>query len=221
MESDNLKTKVKVEKNQLKSADRYENIKANFFLEKVFNNLKKGKTLNILKYNENIKKRINININDYKEYSEKYSSIEIEIKPVSNEYGDFINIEKEEDEKYYHIYFNDNKEEINRKYIKENEEIKIIRIIIDYQVQSFEKLFFDCKCVESLTFKKFYRNNINNMASMFDGCSSLKELNLNNFNTNNVTDVTYMFSRCSNDLIMKIKTQYKNIPMINPNIFLL
>ena len=56
MESGNLISKVEVEKNQLKSASRYENIKANYFLEKLFNNLKKGKTLNIVKYNENIKK---------------------------------------------------------------------------------------------------------------------------------------------------------------------
>ena len=82
MESGNLISKVKVEKNKLKSATRYDNIKADYFLEKVFNNLKKGKALNIIKYNENIKKRINININDYKEYSEKYSSIEIEIKHI-------------------------------------------------------------------------------------------------------------------------------------------
>ena len=45
MESSNLK------------ASRYENIKADYFLEKVFNNLKKGKALNIVKYNENIKKK--------------------------------------------------------------------------------------------------------------------------------------------------------------------
>ena len=37
MESGNLTSKVKVEKNQLKSANRYENIKANYFLEKIFN----------------------------------------------------------------------------------------------------------------------------------------------------------------------------------------
>ena len=49
------------------------------------------------------------------------------------------------------------------------------------------------------------------MNEMFDGCSLLKELNLNNFNTKNVNDMTGMFSRCSNELIMKIKTQYKNI----------
>ena len=49
------------------------------------------------------------------------------------------------------------------------------------------------------------------MSSMFSKCSSLKELNLNNFNTNNVKDMEYMFEGCSNELIMKIKTQYKNI----------
>ena len=49
------------------------------------------------------------------------------------------------------------------------------------------------------------------MSCLFIGCLSLKELNLNNFNTNNVTSMYGMFSGCSNDLIMKIKTQYKNI----------
>ena len=97
------------------------------------------------------------------------------------------------------------------KNIKENEEIKIIRIIIDYQVESFEKLFLDCECVESLTFKKFYRNNINNMSLMFCGCSSIKELNLNNFNTNNVTDMSEMFNGCSDELKNKIKEQIKDI----------
>ena len=39
----------------------------------------------------------------------------------------------------------------------------------------------------------------------------VKELNINNFNTNNVTDFKCMFFRCSNELIMKIRTQNKNI----------
>ena len=49
------------------------------------------------------------------------------------------------------------------------------------------------------------------MSEMFYGCLSLKELNLNNFNTNNITYMKGMFYGCSNDLIMKIKNQYKNI----------
>ena len=65
MESSNLISKEKNEKNQIKSI--YENIKADYFLIKVFSNLKKKKKLNIVKYNKNIQKRINININHYKE----------------------------------------------------------------------------------------------------------------------------------------------------------
>ena len=210
MESNNLLSEGKSEKKQIKSLVKYENIKADYFLLKVFDNLEKKKTLEIVKNNKNIKKRINLSIHDYKEYSEKYSSIEIEIKPVNNKSGNFINI-KEEDKKYYHIYFNNEEEEIKRNYINEDEKIKIIKIIINYKIESFENLFGDCQCIESINFKKFYRNNINNMAYMFIECSSLKELNLNNFNTDNVTDMRGIFWECSNELIIKIKTKYKNI----------
>ena len=102
-----------------------------------------------------------------------------------------------ENEIYYHIYFNDNKEEIKRNYLNEDDNVSKFKIIIDYQVKSFEKLFYNCKCIEYIYFKKFYRNNINNMGSMFSECSSLKELNLSNFNTNNVTNMNSMFSGCS------------------------
>ena len=108
--------------------------------------------------------------------------------------------------------FNDNKEEIKNSYkIEEEDKVTKIKIIIDYQVKSFLILFSWCKCIESINFKKFYRNNITDMSYMFYGCSSLKELNLNNFNTNNVTNMSYMFYGCSDDLIRKIKSENKNI----------
>ena len=49
------------------------------------------------------------------------------------------------------------------------------------------------------------------MSEMFSGCSSLKVLNINNFNTNNVIYMIGMFYGFSKELVMKIKTQYKNI----------
>ena len=104
MESGKLESKEKVEKDQIKSKDRFNNLKADYFLKKVFNNLKTKKLLNIAKYNNNVKKRINININDYKAFSEKYSSIEIEIKAVNNnEDGRFIF--QKQDEKYFLYIF--------------------------------------------------------------------------------------------------------------------
>ena len=190
MESDNLK---KVENYQIKSLVKLDKLKNDYFLQKVFNNLEKKKMLYIAMYNKKIKKRINININDYKE---EYSSIEIEIKPVNIKNGKFINI-KNENKKYYHIYFNDNKEEIKRNYINKEEKINIIKIIIDNKIESFEGLFSNCGCIESINFKKFYRNNIHNMSEMFYECSSVKELNLNNFNTNNVNNMISMFHGCT------------------------
>ena len=170
------------------SKDIFKKIKSDYFLRKLFYNLLKKKSLDIIKYNNNIKERINISIKDYKEYSEL---IEIEIKPIKIKYGKFINMNK--NEIYYHIYFNDNKEEVKRNFLNLNENVSKIKIIIDYQVTSFDSLFYNCECIEYIYFKKTCRNNINNMRYMFWGCSSLKELNLSNFNTNNVTDMEGMF----------------------------
>ena len=49
------------------------------------------------------------------------------------------------------------------------------------------------------------------MVGMFNGCSSLKELDISNFNFDNVNNVLCMFFVCSEQLIMKIKDQFKNI----------
>ena len=169
-----------------------ENIKSRYILYKIYNNMSKKKKLNIVKYNKRIQNRLNLNLKDYKEYCE----IEIEIIPIKDELGRFININWD-DKLYYHIYFNDNKKEIKKKYyINKEDKVTKIKIIIDYQVKSFKKLFW-CKCIESIRFKKFYRNNITDMSYMFYNCSSLKELNFTNFNTNNVRNMRYMFSGCS------------------------
>ena len=81
MNSPKILSKEKIEVNNLESKELFKNLKNDYFLKIIFNNLMKKKTLNIIKYNKNIKDRMNINIKDYKEYLELYSSIELEIKP--------------------------------------------------------------------------------------------------------------------------------------------
>ena len=144
---------------QIKWKDIFKNLKSDYFIRIIFNNLQKRRALEIVKYNKNIKNRINININNYKEYLEKYSPIEIEIKPIKNKKGKFITI-LEENKKFIHIYFNNDKEEIKRNYFEDNEQIKKIKIIIDFKVKSFKELFKDSECVESINFNKFHMNNI-------------------------------------------------------------
>ena len=56
MKSCNLISKEKLEKNKIKSIDIFNNLKVNYFLQKVSNNLEIKKSFNILKYNNNIKK---------------------------------------------------------------------------------------------------------------------------------------------------------------------
>ena len=182
-------------KNQTKSKEELEKIKSDYFLQKIIEFMHQYKTLEIMKYNKRLQKRLNLTIKDYEKYSQLYSSIEIELKLVDNKYGDFINIPKNEIQ-YYHIYFDNATEEIKRNYLQKNEKVNMINIKIDYQVKSFKELFFNCKCISSINFKKFTRINITNMGGMFCACSSLKELNISNFNTNNVTDMSDMFKGC-------------------------
>ena len=137
---------------------------------------------------------MNITIKDFKKI---YEQIEIEITPDTNTFGTFINI-PEEDESLYHIYFNDRNEEIKRNYLYYGEYVSKIRIIMDNsddnEFHSFNGLFSECKCIESINFNKFNRNNIYNMSHMFNECSSLQNINLSKFNTDNTTNMVYMFS---------------------------
>ena len=215
----------KEEPNFNKSTNKLQNVKSNLILKKIFDNLNKKNLLEIIKYNKNAQKRLNLSTDDYKEYCEKYSSIEIEVLLNKSKSGKYINIDDEGKEQYFHIYLNDDKKEIKIKDLNERGKIKImkIKIKIDHQVKSFNELFNGCECIQSIHFKKFHRNNIQNMSYMFlnclslkeinfsqfdttnvthmnymfYGCESLKELNLSNFNTNNVTNMNYMFSHCT------------------------
>ena len=180
-------------KSSLKQRGKYENIKSELILKKVFNNLNLKKKLLIIKYNKRIKKRLNININDY----ENFYQIEIEIIPYKKKYDKFINIIDKEKESFYHIYFNDNNEEVRRYNLNSEDNVEKIKIIIDKEVTSFSKLFKSCYSIKLINFKKFYRKNITDMSYLFGGCSSLQSINFNSFNTSNVINMSFMFNNCS------------------------
>ena len=176
---------------------KLDNIKSRYILKIIARNTNQKQLLKILKINRKTQKRLDLDINSYIKYSELYSSIEIELIPSKNKSGKFMKKLNKEEELYYHIYFNDSKEETKTNIIKKNENISKIKIIINHQVMSFEDLFSNGKCIESIYIKKCYRNNINNMSGMFFDCSSLKEINIFKLKTNNVENMSYMFDNCS------------------------
>ena len=174
------------------------NLKNDYFFEMLFSYIKKKKALEILKYNKNLKKRLNISIGDYKKYCEQFSSIEIELVPIKNSNPNFINID-ERNKEYFHIYFNDDKNEEIKRFKRTTlyeTWVEKITIIIDYQIDSLNYLFFECRYIESIRFKKFLRTNITSMYRMFYLCKELKKLDLSSFNTKNVTNMSYMFFGC-------------------------
>ena len=174
-------------------------IKSKYFLVNLFKHIKHIKSLDIMRYNKTIQTRLHITLETYKKYSQTFTPIEIELIPEKEKYCKIIHFLNDEEKQYYHIYINNSKEEIKRNYLNKNDDLTNIKIkiIIDYKIKSFEKLFLNCKNITSIDFKKFYRNNITNMSEMFSGCESLKLLNLTSFNTESVSNMSNMFNNCS------------------------
>ena len=189
MEQNNFKDIKKEEVNTKESINISKNIKSKLILKKVFNNLPTSNLLKIIKYNKKLKNKFNIKNTHYYEFSQ----IEIELKPIKYEYGTFINILDKKNEPYIQIYFNDGVVNKKRYHIKKKDKVSKIRIIIDYQIKSFYKLFSNINIIESIEFKKYNRSDITNMSHMFSGCKKLKKIILNNFKTNEVVDMSYMF----------------------------
>ena len=188
------------EPNQNISKNSLNNIKSKYILKKIFENLMKKKSLEFFKYNKKIQKKLEITKKDYKECMESFTSIIIEINLVQEiieRHTLFINISKSEEKQYFHIYFNDNKEEVGREFLIEGDDVQKITIKIDYQIESFYRLFYNCQCIESINFKIFFRTNITDMSYMFYGCTSLNQINFTYFNTDNVDNMRSMFNLCS------------------------
>ena len=182
-------------------------VKSKYILKQIINNINKIKLLEIVRYNKQLKNKLDIRII---EYVRNFSKIIIEIIPEEYNYGKFINI-KEKNESLFHIYFNNNNtEEVKRTYIDIDDEVSKIKIVIDYDIKSLNKLFKNCNCIKTINFIKFNIEHINNMSYMFYGCSSLKKLNLSHFNSINVKSMIDMFSKCSS-------LKYLNLSNLNTN----
>ena len=174
-------------------------IKSEYFLKKIFNLISTKICLQLVNNNKNLQKKLSISIDDYIKF---FYQIEIEINPINTLDDDekkniFINIPQQE-KSFTHIYFNnDINKEIDRTYLKKDENVSKIKIILDKNIDSFHRLFEGCYYFESIKFINFKRKNITKMEDMFGECSSLKKLYLSSFCTDNVTDMSFMFSNCS------------------------
>ena len=180
------------------------NIKSNYFLKKLFQNLTQKKLLKIIKYNKNLQKLLDIGLSDFRIY---YEEIEIEIILLNEQKNEkkvkFINLPKEF-ESHYRVYFNNDKDDKKRNYLTKDDKVEKIKIVLDNEIKSFQGLFKECEKLEKITFAKFNRKDIINMSFMFCGCLLLKEINFKNFITDNVINMNYMFAGCTSLTILNL-----------------
>ena len=80
------------------------------------------------------------------------------------------------------IYINGiNQSEIKKAY-EFNNTNNTIKMIYNNQLDSTEKLFYNCRNISEIDLSNFDASKVTNMFMMFCGCSNLNFLNLSNFN---------------------------------------
>ena len=75
MESENIMEDKNKDIKNIIINDKLKNIKSIYFIQKIYDNMNKKKTLGIVKYNKRIQNILNLNINNYKEYYENLKKI--------------------------------------------------------------------------------------------------------------------------------------------------
>ena len=186
-----IKISEKKKNNLNKSID---NIKCHYILQIIFNHLNERKYLQLVVNNKAIQNKLDMSIDNYKNYKRIELEIEL-IKELKEEKNYFINL-NDFDKSFYQIYFDDNEIDSKRNFIMNFEDVKKIKVILNYEIKSFRGLFDECRCIKSIKFLKFNRNNIIDMSNMFYECRNLKYLDLSLVKTDNITSMWYMFYGC-------------------------
>ena len=172
------------------------NIKSKFILKKIFDNLQYINLLRIINKNIKLQKKLKKDLNDYKEYLQT----EVEITPIKEKFGDsiylYINKSYSKFRNYFHIYLDESKKELKGNIIDNAQQFTKIKIVIDYEIKTFESLFRYCRGIKKIKFIKFNRKDIKDMSYMFYECISLENITFSNVNTNNVILMVSMFSEC-------------------------
>ena len=147
----------------------------------------------MIKYNKSLQKKFNLSFNSY-------FQIKIVVIPLQEEIKEnkvFINIMNKKDDNFFCIFFNGGEKEIKRNYIKPNEKVSKIKILIDKEIKSIANLFDGIDFVKKIIFRKFNRNDFTDFNSMFNGCTKLIKLDITKLKTDNVKNMKSMFSHCS------------------------
>ena len=195
------------------------NIKSHYFMQLLFSYNKEIKNLKLLKYNKELQKREGINIETYKYFrkieieiiphKEKLQCLREYIKNPENVIYKFINYTNK-DKPYFHIYFNDSELEAYRNYIRLDENISKIKVIIDYKFKAISELFNKITGMKEIKFIRFNRNDCEKLTSMFYSCEFLVNIDLSKLKTDNVINMGFMFENSTSLRIIDLSNLKTN-----------
>ena len=166
-------------------------------MKKIFKFIGKKSAYNIIRYNKEIQNKCEINKDSY---NTVFNKIVVEIVPCYSEDKNNIFIDYNINNHIEITYIDSNnvKHDLKRNFIMKDDHIKIIKIKINTNYISINKIFRKCEGIKEITFKKFYRNDITDLSSMFQGNICLKKINFSKFKTDRCNNMSYMFSDCVN-----------------------
>ena len=175
----------------------YKNIKSKYILKLITQYLTLKKSLLITRYNKDIQKELDLSLNDFISYTKIEIDIHIDPNLLSEEKNTFIHFDKK-DKNLFNIFIQEDKFiPYHENYLNKEQNISIIKVIIEHDVTSLKDLFKNCSFIKEINFVKFNRENITDMSYMFCGCNNLTKLYLDNFKTNNVQKMNNMFYNCT------------------------
>ena len=158
----------------------FHQIKSNFILKRIFNNVLKEYYMRIIYHNIKLQRKLSIFLTDYMDLSKKII-IEIIPKKEITYRSLFINYCSKESD--YHIHFEGVIDEIKRNYLEKGEKVSKIKVTIDKDIKSLNGLFKYCGNIEKINFIFFHRNDFKDMSNLFTDCTSLINVNVSKIKT--------------------------------------
>ena len=178
-------------------------VKSHLILQTILNNIDERKAMKLIRYNKAHQKKLKLTLEDFKNFIQ----VKVEVIPVhwdklKKAKNFFVNFGK--DKNKFLVYFNDNNIPIDRDYIKPEDKVEKITLII-IRTQSLSELFYNkkqgiysgCDCIQEINFIRFFNRDIIDMSCMFYGCSMLTKINFSKFITEKVKNMSYMFYGCT------------------------
>ena len=94
------------------------------------------------------------------------------------------------------VYINDQNMANIETFYDFTEEDNTVKLVLNSQINNFNKMFVDCHNIYEINFTNFDSSNINEFSEVFKNCRKLKSIDLSDWDISEVTDINSLFENC-------------------------